>query len=315
MKRRYWTLALFFLTPQMENVYASTQNLVRTDGSRIEYYLMQRAPISSSNQLLVLIQGSDCNSVARNYAINQFLVNAMPKADVLTVEKYGIDASIPYNESPDREDCPFAYIQNDSPMQRVQDLQDVIAMLVRKYAYDTVVAIGGSEGALVANMLSPRSKYISATVAFNGGGQWFVDDIAHSISLGSASQEEKEKSIQGIRELVQHIRSVSPASNATLRISGHGYRWWRESVEVDQLAVLNSSITPTLIIQSESDQSVSPAAVQSMIATLYRKGKRNIDFKTYPGLDHRMHTQNGDNRMPDVVEDITAWLRNVGITP
>ena len=88
----------------------AARELARDDGSRIRYYLEPRDPARRSDRLLLVIQGSDCNSVTRVRIIQSDLVRAWPQADLLTVEKYGIDDTLPYDGDPERPDCPAAYL-------------------------------------------------------------------------------------------------------------------------------------------------------------------------------------------------------------
>ena len=78
----------------------AARELARDDGSRIRYYLEPRDPARRSDRLLLVIQGSDCNSVTRVRIIQSDLVRAWPQADLLTVEKYGIDDTLPYDGDP-----------------------------------------------------------------------------------------------------------------------------------------------------------------------------------------------------------------------
>lgn len=292
-----------------------SRDVEREDGSRIRYYLSVRDTSRHADQLLVVIQGSDCNSVTRVEAIRRYMLQVMPTADVLTVEKYGIDASLPYSNDTERADCPPAYLRHDSPVQRASDLDTVIADVLRQRAYRQVVALGGSEGAVVAHLLAARSDRIAATIAFNGGGQWFLDDLLYSIASAPGSAQEKAASMRSMRGFARHIRTATPEAQARITASDHGYRWWRDSLATDQLAVLRTSRSPTLIIQSGADESASPDAVLAMVARLHQAGKRNITYKTYPALDHRLFGPDGRSRMADVVNDMASWLQGVGIEP
>lgn len=100
----------------------AARELARDDGSRIRYYLEPRDPARRSDRLLLVIQGSDCNSVTRVRIIQSDLVRAWPQADLLTVEKYGIDDTLPYDGDPERPDCPAAYLERDNLQQRASDL-------------------------------------------------------------------------------------------------------------------------------------------------------------------------------------------------
>ena len=66
--------------------------------------------------------------------------------------------------------------------QRASDLDAVLTELRRTLGYRQVVALGGSEGAVVANLLASRSRNVDATIAFNSGGQWFLNDMLHSLA-------------------------------------------------------------------------------------------------------------------------------------
>lgn len=290
---------------------AADGKLGRADGSSITYYLDARDPSKPSRILLVVLQGSDCNSVTEVKAIRQYLAKALPKADLLTVEKYGIDATLPYDADPERPDCPKPYLKHDSPAQRVDDLAAVIARLKQTRGYRQVVAIGGSEGAVVANLLAAQLKQVNAIIAFNGGGQWFLDDVLHGIAASAASDAEKAQSAQNMREFARHIRS-GPAS--ALVASNHGYAWWKEMLSLDQRAVLLKVSIPTLIIQGGRDDSVSPTAVSKMVQSLNRAGRRNIDYRRYPTLDHKLAEPDKTSGMPRVVQDMAAWLRARGFT-
>ncbi|RUO26893.1 hypothetical protein CWE09_09440 [Aliidiomarina minuta] len=88
----------------------------REDGSVIQYYLNNPA----ADTLLVVFHGSDCNSVQHIESIQTMWQTLSPEAALLTIEKYGIDAALPYATG-EREDCPAAYLENNSLTQRIED--------------------------------------------------------------------------------------------------------------------------------------------------------------------------------------------------
>lgn len=234
------------------------------------------------------------------------MVRALPGADLLTVEKYGITAALAYADVAERPDCPAIYVRRDSLSQRAEDLDAALAEVLRGHAYRQVVVVGGSEGAVVAHLLAARAPRVDATIAFNGGGQWFLDDILHSIAATPMPAAERRRALQGMRGFRRHVLEDAPAD---LSASQHGYRWWREVFTLDQRELLSRVSTPTLIIQGGRDDAVSPQAVLAMVATLRMAGQRNIDYRTYPALDHRLVDADGQARMSAVVDDMAAWLR------
>ena len=79
--------------------------LMRPDGSTITFYLDKKG----GRHLLVLMQGSDCNSVVHSKVINDRFAAVIGDADVLTVEKYALTRSVPWNGSGDSPECPASY--------------------------------------------------------------------------------------------------------------------------------------------------------------------------------------------------------------
>ncbi len=280
----------------------------RDDHSRIDYYLERRAPSARGGTLLVVLQGSDCNSVTRVEAVRRDLAGVLPDADLLTIEKYGITAALPYNADPDRTDCPLAYLEHDTPMRRARDATAVVARLAAENGYAKVVAIGGSEGAVVANLLTARSTRVDATIAFGGGGRWFLDDVLHSIAVSDMPAAQRAQTGDGMRALARSIADGEPVS----AMSGHGVAWWRAVFGIDQLAVLRETRTPVLLIQGAEDEAASTAAARRLAGALARAGRDNVRLVIYPGLDHRLRGRDGVSQMARVTADMSTWLRERG---
>lgn len=121
---------------------------IREDQSVITYYL-KKAP--DAKYLAVILQGSDCNSIYNNQFVLDNFADLTPETDTLLVEKYGITQSLPYTNG-ERQDCPKAYLDHDSMAQRVQDYVQILDQL--KNSYEKIYLIGGSEGAVVAALIS-----------------------------------------------------------------------------------------------------------------------------------------------------------------
>lgn len=281
------------------------QTLTRDEQSSIIFYLDQATSGKHSKVLLLVLQGSDCNSVAHIKSVHDVFRNVWPQADLLTIEKHGIDASLPYTKSPARPDCPKPYIQSDSPERRAEDAIQVLKSVQHEYQYDSVVLLGGSEGALVAYLIAARVNFIDASIVFNGGGRWFLDDVLHNVRSTSGSIEEAEESTAGLKGFAKQILTAAPFD---IEMSGHGYAWWRSALEVDQLALLKKTNSPILLIQSGRDQSVSPLLVDKMVSELTEAGNKNITYMKYSALDHGLNDENGVNQMSRVLEDMQKWL-------
>ena len=284
----------------IQDVFAEEgERLTRADGSEITFYLDQKG----SGHLLVLMQGSDCNSVAHSKVINDRFATVIDDADVLTVEKYGLTRSVSWNGSGDSPQCPASYFEHDSPQQRADDYLQVMSWLDDQFHYDRIMLLGGSEGALVAAMVASRSDAVSAVVSLNGGGRFFVDDVMHSMAL-ELPPVALEEAKQGFLALAA---SVEAAENMDLVMSGHGFRWWKSMLAADQTELLMSVRAPLLIIQSSLDKSVSPKLAYDQAQTLKKK-KNNVDSRVYTHLDHKFHNASGKDHSNLVISSIKDWL-------
>lgn len=305
-------LILLFLTFSLNAESIRTHSISRDDGTEISYYLLRSLPESQSDTLLLILQGSDCNSVLQVESIFIDYKNIWPAADVLLVEKYGIDKTLTYSEEVERHDCPAQYIQNDSPEQRVADVIRVLKFIREDSHYANLIVFGGSEGAIIANLLSVKIDGINATVSFNGGGRKFIDDLIHNISASAANHAEAKEGIGGFKEFSHYILNSQPNE---LEVSGHGYKWWHQMLSIDQFWVLKKVNTPLLILQGGSDVSVSPEKVDEMIANLRELKKHNIEYRRYEGLDHGFVNSAGESKRKEIVYDINSWLKSILGTP
>ncbi|WP_137169990.1 S9 family peptidase [Marinomonas sp. FW-1] len=307
MTFRFISLVLIFLTVSVNAQSISTHALGRNDGSNVTYYLLQQLDTSPSDTLLLILQGSDCNSVLQVESIFTSYKNVWPEADVLLIEKYGIDKNVSFSSDAEREDCPDQYIHNDSPEQRVADIQMVLDVVRKGGKYNNLIILGGSEGAVIANLVTTKVDDIDATISFNGGGRKFIDDVLHSIKSGSENSDEAESNMSGFRGFSDHIINSKPFE---LEVSGHGYNWWYQMLSIDQLDVLKKVNTPLLVIQGGKDVSVSPQEVDEMMQALVEAGKDNIEYRIYKELDHEFINVNGESNRKSVVKDINAWLKS-----
>lgn len=276
----------------------------RDDGSTILYYLQVSNAENHTRDLFVILQGSDCNSVRRIKAIEK-LKQIYPEADMLTVEKYGINEELSYSSEAQRLDCPIGYIEHDNPEQRVSDLDKVITALQTNYKYKNVIVIGGSEGSVIVNMITAKVDYIDATILFGGGGRLFFDDVIHSMKFTMSSEEELKKNVEGFTQFANYIFSNGPFE---ISMSNHGYLWWRTMLSIDQEKLLKDIETPVLIVQGGNDQSASPEKATEMVETLKKSGKSNITYYFYPEYNHSLNLSVEDGSSEKVIVDIKNWL-------
>ena len=293
-----------FLTSSVNSQEIMTRTASRDDGSPISYYLVQHA--HGADTLLLILQGSDCNSVLKIESILTEYENVWPEADVLLIEKYGINRKLKYSSDPARKDCPAQYLEKDSPAQRVADIKAVLDTVRKDGQYKRFILLGGSEGAVIANLVTADVDYIDATIAFNGGGRWFIDDVSHSIAVKHKNPEAARKEIDDFKGFAEHVLNNEPFE---LDVSGHGYHWWQQMLSIDQLDTLKKVKSPLLIVQGGMDTSVSPQKTDELVQRLKELGKNNIEYRRYEALDHGFKDSDGENQRNEVVSDMNSWLK------
>ncbi|WP_339331961.1 alpha/beta hydrolase family protein [Aeromonas caviae] len=305
MQVRAISLLLLIFSCSVSATAIMTHTVSRDDGSFISYYLVQHA--HDTDTRLLILQGSDCNSVLNIDSILTEYKNVWPEADVLLIEKYGINRKLKYSTDPARKDCPAQYLEKDNPAQRVSDIKAVLDIVRKDGQYKKLILLGGSEGAVIANLVSADIDSIDATIAFNGGGRWFIDDVSHSIAVKHNNPDEARKDIDGFKGFAEHVLNSKPFE---LEVSGHGYHWWQQVLSIDQLDTLIKVNSPLLIIQGGMDTSVSPQKTDEMMQRLKELGKNNIEYRRYEALDHGLKNIDGKSLRKEVIRDINIWLRS-----
>ncbi|MFM5719710.1 alpha/beta hydrolase family protein [Aeromonas caviae] len=305
MQVRTIFLLLLMLTCSISATEIMTRTASRDDGSPISYYLVQHA--HDTDTLLLILQGSDCNSVLKIESILTEYKNVWPEADVLLIEKYGINRKLKYSKDAERKDCTAQYLEKDNPAQRVADINTVLDIVRKDGQYKKLILLGGSEGAVIANLASADIDSIDATIAFNGGGRWFIDDVSHSIAVKHKNPAAARKEVDDFKGFTEHVLHSKPFE---LDVSGHGYHWWQQMLSIDQLDTLKKVKSPLLIIQGGRDTSVSPQKTDEMMQRLEELGKSNIEYRRYEALDHGLKNSDGKSLRKEVIRDINIWLRS-----
>lgn len=281
-----------------------TENLARQDGSAVHYYLLHRQA-EPTRKLLILIQGSDCNSAKNNRFMVDTFGGAFPDHDILLVEKYGITDALPFNDRDgERADCPAETMLNDSLSVRVSDYAAVLDRL--KGEYDTVLLLGGSEGATVAEHTALASPAVDAVVAVNGGGRFFLDDVTDSFR--NSPQPLEESQLAGFLAFTDAVKRNEVADD--MLVSQHGTRWWREFLAADAQQVLNGQTKPVLVIQTLNDTNVSVTSFKQM-----QKAVENpvVTFRTFDNLDHYFKDTDGNRHTAQILAVIRDWYTAQGL--
>ena len=283
----------------------------RLDGTKISYYL---APNAGGNKqpILLILHGSDCNSIANHPRIRRF-ERVATDAVALYIDKYGITTELPWSESDDRNDCPDVYLERNTLNQRVLDILRVVGEL-RQAAHwwdGKLFIVGGSEGAIVAESVAPLVPETQSLIIFGFGGRWFENDVLHSVQVSlnadGESPEAQAGHLKTVRDLLAGARrDRDPAKN----FLGYSHAWWASMLEFDQLEALRRVRVPVLALQGSEDVDVDVTGAREMIRELQSKGN-SITFLEYEGLNHGFRDAENQSRLDGVIDDMAKWLGDV----
>ncbi len=296
---RLFLLFIILLSSFASYAEISTHLLARKDGSEISYYLDKRA--EKNQTLLVLMQGSDCNSIKNNMFIQETFGQWLPNSDVLMVEKYGITALLPYSQyEGERVDCPESYKRHDNPKQRTEDYEAVLDKLSSQYP--NIILIGGSEGATMVHLVVTKRNDIKAAIALNGGGRFFLDDVLYNIRH-TTPKEHVEDALNGFQQFADAIKNNQIDDEQF--ISEHSKIWWQQFFTIDLLKVIKSNHhTPVLIIQTLNDTNVNVDAFYQLSQDI---NQPNVKFIKYNKLDHGFYNEQGERLTNEIIHDIQHW--------
>jgi len=283
----------------------------RLDGTKISYYLAPNAG-GGKQPILLILHGSDCNSIANHPRIRRF-ERVATDAVALYIDKYGITTELPWSESGDRNDCPGVYLERNTLSQRVLDILRVVAEL-RQSAHwwnGQLFIVGGSEGAIVAESVAPLVPETQSLIIFGFGGRWFENDVLNSVQVSldadGESPEAQAEHLETVRGLLAGARrDRDPAKN----FWGYSHAWWASMLEFDQLEALRRVRVPVLALQGSEDEDVDVTGAREMVRELQSKGS-GITFLEYEGLDHGFRDADNQSRLDGVIDDMAKWLGDV----
>ena len=266
----------------------------RPDGSRITYHVERRMP-RRRQPILLMLQGSGCDSVAANARIRWMAPLIAPRHALLTIEKYGV------GPGSSGEACSTDFWRRNTIQQRVVDaLQVAGALRGREWWNGELVLFGGSEGGAVAAMLAPLLPETRAVIIWSSGIGLPVGEMIRS-ALPPVMRAEAERVFPEAR--------VNPTGDR--QWAGASYRWWADAVDLVPARSLLQTRAPVLLLHGARDESAPVASARAARDLLLAGGKTNFTYREYDGYDHFMNDASGVDRRAQVLAEAAAWLRHL----
>lgn len=264
----------------------------RPDGSRIHFRVASPTALNRQPMLLML-QGSGCESVDRNPRLPWMAARLAPRHTVVTIEKYGVARGA------DGETCSADYWRRNTLQQRVADALQVIAILRRQRWWNReLVLFGGSEGGAVAAMLAPLVPETRAVIIWSSGiGQPIGEMIRSALPPPMAE------------EAVGVFAEARANPTGDRQWAGASYRWWADAIDLVPARGLVDTPAPVLIVHGSRDASAPVASARAARDLLAAGHKTNFVYREYEGYDHFMTDAAGIDRRAEVIDEAARWLR------
>lgn len=301
---RFFFLFHFFV--QVVNLYAhETIYIPRHDESLIEAYLT--TPQTDSNfPIIMLIQGSDPESVLANHdaLAQRFLPHGIA---ILSVEKRGINSY-----AVDKQE----FMEHDYFESRLKDFSSVLKVLeedmIRRWN-GRIILLGGSEGGKIAPRLSlDYAHFVSGTVLVgSGGGIPFAEEMKFQIQTAIENQNTVLKFISKIRSYVlpneidsQFSKILNHPDSLEICCS-KTYRWWAAYLAYDPLPEMLEMNMPIYMIHGALDPKIPVESADAVKAAFEHAEKNNLTYARYDDLGHTLKGRD------DVYTPLIEWVKRI----
>lgn len=271
---------------------AAAFTLERPDGSRITYHIEGRR---GRGPVLLMLQGSGCDSVALNERIRWMAARLAPGRALLTIEKYGV---VPNS---DGATCSPEHMRGNTLTRRVLDALQVVARLRQERWWNReLILFGGSEGGAVAAMLAPLVPETKAVMIWSSG---------IGLPLGAMILSALPPPVRAEADRVFAEARADPSPER--QWGGASYPWWADAIDLVPARGLAQAPAPVLMIHGTRDESAPVASARAARDLVLAGGKADFTYREYEGYDHFMVDSEGVDHRAEVVAAAASWLRRL----
>lgn len=274
-------------------------DITNSRGENLEYYIGKKSESNLSNKLLVMIQGSDRESITTRFGVGA--EGATLGYDILYLEKYSYDNKELYDKTNCRE-------------RRIEDIEFVVNHVIEDI-YDNnleeVLIFADSEGGTIAPEIACKIDKVTHMIIMGAGGYSQAQEF--EILLNNEIENGKEgkfikAGIKNQQELKAKFKETSDNPTYEKYWLGHTYKYWDSFLNYKPDRYLECLSIPVLYIIGKEDESVPYQSVEYLANKFSHK--ENFTFEIIPELDHSFTDKAGNNRLAEImIKIILPWLK------
>jgi pimeloyl-ACP methyl ester carboxylesterase len=279
-----------------------TFSAVNENNDTLKYYLGTEEGSAGKTKLLVLVQGSGRESIARRFGWGAEA--AMFGYDVLYLEKYAFEDSLKFLKSDCRE-------------RRMKDISFVINEVSKKIYGNKLTDIclfADSEGGELAPELAVENPLIRRIIVLGNGGLTGIEKVNILIDKEKKYSYNGFLTMSGIKtkeDLDALLKEIKENPTNEKCFLGYTYKYWNSYMFYDIDSYYEKLKIPALIVMGEKDMSVPCESAQYLKEKF--KSNPNFTVEIIPDLNHSFIDSKGEKQFNKVLKNIIyPWFKRTG---
>lgn len=296
-----------FFSMLSAHALASNFETRRPDGSDIHWKLDIPEGRMGRVGLVVIMQGSGCNSVAKNQSL-ALARTVFSEFAALMVDKYGVDPDSDAVKVGEDEVCPLEYYANNTNSQRVVDYVQILGGLSSAEWWNgKLVVIGGSEGGDIAAQVSAQIKPNAVVLISSGGSITFGELVRETNRWQMQRNEVPREHWPDVDGIFSRARENPQSAQVE---GGYSYRYWADSIDRRTVDDMLNISAPVLLIQGTSDTSVPLYDARAAVDVFTKEKRCNLTYWEKAGYSHSMVDAGGTDRLEEVLQEVRFWVKS-----
>lgn len=286
--------------------------LTRDKYGRVVSFYLSEAPAGFSGPLILFVQGSGWASLFGQNQGRSFPQGghislteaAAGKARVLIVEKPGVSLYDTMSGDPPE---PFAREFTLDRWAEALEAAVKAAQQLPGVSSGRVMAIGHSEGGLVACRVAHDLPFVTHVALVAGGGYSQMFDLLRLTRDGVFFSEiaDPEARVTKLRE--EWKKALADPDSDSKRFLGLPYKRWTSFLSTSPAQELRGLPAKVMIVQGMADRAVDPASADALASELTLRGQ-NFTLVRIPDADHNLRTSSGQDLWPGQMGALIGWF-------